>query len=451
MSSRLVDIAKLIINSGAVKIRTEGPQFVYSSGNKGPGYVMIKGLCGQPEILKYLIKELSEKVYLETGGEIDFINGNVTGGMLPGWELRNQLSIMRNQEIPYVYLRGARKEGGHKELITGDMDNPLITPGMNVLIVEELVNYGETTLNAIKTFRESGYKVKYAACILEYGNLQAKERLASEGVTLISLLSLPQLLEIALNLNLLEKKGVLLYREYLENPTGWQKVDRIPKIFVALDSDTFGNCGIIHTLSKFNSNLYGFKINLDGILDGDKILEKVKSVNKPLFVDIKMWNGKRTMVAIVKKFVEFGVDIINVYAHVGEDILRELSLITRNTKTKLFVLTVLTHYDDDYCNLIYRRTMNETVRMFAEIADRAGADGIILPPTCLNTVQDLKLLKMCPGIRIDPSDRTNNQRQTSSVQNALENGADCLVIGTQITKADDMVVELKNICDMVCN
>jgi len=157
------------------------------------------------------------------------------------------------------------------------------------------------------------------------------------------------------------------------------------------------------------------------------------------------------MVAIVKKFVEFGVDIINVYAHVGEDILRELSLITRNTKTKLFVLTVLTHYDDDYCNLIYRRTMNETVRMFAEIADRAGADGIILPPTCLNTVQDLKLLKMCPGIRIDPSDRTNNQRQTSSVQNALENGADCLVIGTQITKADDMVVELKNICDMVCN
>src|SRR5690606_1733988 len=121
------NIAKKIIESGALCIRDDQDKnnlFKYSSGNHGPGYIMIKGLCGQPSILKFLTKELAQKIYNEIGHDYInndfFINGNVTGGVVPSWILQNELSNIIGHEIPYVYLRVGRKEGGHCEIITGD-------------------------------------------------------------------------------------------------------------------------------------------------------------------------------------------------------------------------------------------------------------------------------------------------------------------------------------------
>ena len=217
------EVASAIINAGAISIRDvdsgELP-FVYSTGNRGPGYLMIKGLVGQPAVLKKLTKSLAYKVIQEA--EFDFIEGNATGGMIPGWQLRNDVSGMLGKEIPYCYLRGSRKEGGHGELITGNQNNPLIKNSMKVLIVEELVNYAKTTTNAAEEFRAVGYLVSHGACILSYDLQEANERLKEREMSLVSLVKLPDLLNVAETNNQIPREAINSYRNFLKNTVEWQ-------------------------------------------------------------------------------------------------------------------------------------------------------------------------------------------------------------------------------------
>lgn len=222
-TATLDEIGMAIINAHALASRDcdSGEElFVYSTGNRGPGYCMIKGLVGQPSVLKLLTKNLAHKLIEEA--EFDFIEGNATGGMIPGWQLRNDVSDILGKEIPFCYLRGSRKEGGHGELITGDQDNPLIQKGMKALIVEELVNYAGTVGNAAEEFRNAGYSVSHAACILSYDHQQSNARLNEKGVTLISLITLPQLLDIAERTQSISAPAINLYREFLADPLLWQ-------------------------------------------------------------------------------------------------------------------------------------------------------------------------------------------------------------------------------------
>jgi len=219
----LGEIAKTIINSGAVEIRDVdggGEPFVYTTGNRGPGYLMIKGLVGQPTVLKFLTSQLAYKVIDEA--EFDFIEGNATGGMIPGWQLRNDVSELLGREVPFCYLRGSRKEGGHGELITGDRNNPSIQKGMRALVVEELVNYAGTTGNAAETFREAGYPVSHGACIFSYDHSESNARLEEKRVTLVPLITLPQLLNISEANDLIPQNSIQSYRDFLSDPLGWQ-------------------------------------------------------------------------------------------------------------------------------------------------------------------------------------------------------------------------------------
>jgi len=217
------EIAIRILDSGAVDVRdVDGgePPFIYSTGNRGPGYIMIKGLVGQPGVLKFLTKNLARRVVDEA--EFDFIEGNATGGMIPGWQLANDVSEILGREVPYCYLRGSRKEGGHGELITGNDNNPLVKEGDRVLIVEELVNYAGTTGSAAEIYRGAGYPVSHAACILSYDHAQSNERLREKDVELISLITLPRLLDVAESTRKIIPSSIKSYREFLSDTLEWQ-------------------------------------------------------------------------------------------------------------------------------------------------------------------------------------------------------------------------------------
>ncbi len=222
--TNLEEIAKKIINAGAVSIRdidnSEEP-FVYSTGNRGPGYVMIKGLVGQPNVLMFLTKNLAHKI-IEEKVKFDFIEGNATGGMIPAWQLSRDLSEILKKEIPCPYLRESRKEGGHGELITGDKNNPLIEKGMWALIVEELVNYAGTVGNAAEIFRSEGYSVSHAACILSYDHPQSNARLKEKGLNLVSLINLSTIINVAEANKLFSQKAIDSYKDFLKDPINWQ-------------------------------------------------------------------------------------------------------------------------------------------------------------------------------------------------------------------------------------
>jgi orotate phosphoribosyltransferase len=219
----LDEIAERIIKANAVEVRdVDGgaEPFVYSSANRGPGYIMIKGLPGQPETLMFLTKRLAYKVVDQAS--FDFFEGNATGGMIPGWQLRSDVSELIGRQIPFCYLRGSRKQGGHDELITGDRNNPLIKKGMRALVIEELVNFAQTTTNAAVAFREAGYLVSHAACILHYDNPEANRTLKEADVTLVPLITLPQLLDVAEAQSLIPPAAMASYRSFLADPVDWQ-------------------------------------------------------------------------------------------------------------------------------------------------------------------------------------------------------------------------------------
>lgn len=213
-----------VLEAGAMSIRDvdggEDP-FLYASGNYGPGYVSIKGLIGRKEIIKLLLRELAILVGKENFC-LDFVAGNVTGGLAPGWILSEYLETYLSRTVPFVYIRDARKKGGHKELITGIANNPEISKGDNVLVVEELVNFAQTTCNSAEILRKEGYKVTHVACILFYNNPNAVKLLNDHNVKMVHLFNLEDLLNIAEEEKTHPEKLITSYRNFLENPLAWQ-------------------------------------------------------------------------------------------------------------------------------------------------------------------------------------------------------------------------------------
>jgi orotate phosphoribosyltransferase len=220
------DISLKIINGGLLEVRdVDGGAvpFDYSSANRGPGYLMIKGGVGQPHLMQFLVRQLALKLVDERVDlNFDFIAANATGGMVPGWQLRNDLEELTGREVPYVYVRETRKIGGHQEYITGDQNNPLIRKGMRAVVHEELVNFAETTCNSATVLRDAGYVAKEAATILSYDNPRALEALAKAGINMHPLITLPVLLDLAAGTGKFNPKAVESYKEFLRDPVEWQ-------------------------------------------------------------------------------------------------------------------------------------------------------------------------------------------------------------------------------------
>lgn len=215
------DISLKVTNEEVEKLPRENQPFLYASGNWGPGYVTIKNLVGRKEIIRLLTRQLAQKI-AEKVPQLNFVAGNVTGGVIPGWLLSEYLESPLGRTVPFVYIRDMRKKGGQKELITGIANNPEISQSDNALVVEELVNFAQTTCNGAKALREAGYQAGHAATILFYNNPEAIKALEEAKIEMIYLFTLPQLLEIAERNHTHPQKVIDGYREFLKDPLGWQ-------------------------------------------------------------------------------------------------------------------------------------------------------------------------------------------------------------------------------------
>lgn len=219
------DLSIRILDAGAVYIRdiSAGEKlFLYSSGNFGPGYVNIKGLVGRQAVFKTLTEQCALKL-IDEEAKFDFIAANATGGMVFGHQVREDYQRITGREVPYIYVRNTRKIGGYQEYSTGLTDNPEIPVGSNPLIFEELVNFAQTTCNSRLVLAEEGYPATHAGTILHYENPEAIARLQQANLTLIALVHLKTVLEVAEATGRFSDKTVVDYREFLQNPNSWHK------------------------------------------------------------------------------------------------------------------------------------------------------------------------------------------------------------------------------------
>ena len=216
-----------MLKAGVVDIRdVDGGQepFLYSSGNFGPGYVMVKSLVARQDVFKPLVEQLALRL-VESGTEFDNIAGNATGGMIPAYQCREDYQNLSGQGIGFVYIRGSRKQGGQGELITGLEHIPARNRSgepARWLVVEELVNFGETTTNSIRLLRGLGFIALEAATLLHYAHSEVDTRLAENEINLTYLATLPSLLEVAVASRYYSAETVTSYREFLANPGLWQ-------------------------------------------------------------------------------------------------------------------------------------------------------------------------------------------------------------------------------------
>lgn len=346
------EIPDKVTNDEIEKLPICHQPFLYASGNFGPGYVSIKSLVAVEQIIQQLIEDLAAKI-VNRGISPDFVAGNVTGGLIPGWILSEKLGVMLKKNIryiyvsgtrkesdnnfpftfvyrnvldkvahdlkqmiaglsdyshssfvagmtpggmvlgyrlsqllklPFVYVRESRKKGGQKELITGKHH---LTPGstgivvgqvnnflkscddgcatlveegfcglnlgaallregdglidgienielpykgychavpeeMEGIVVEELVNFAQTTTNSAVLLRQAGYKIKAAATVLYYDHQEANQTLKDKGLDMVYLLTLPDVLEAGPRAGS-SVKAIEDWKDFLKNPYGWQR------------------------------------------------------------------------------------------------------------------------------------------------------------------------------------------------------------------------------------
>jgi orotidine-5'-phosphate decarboxylase len=223
-----------------------------------------------------------------------------------------------------------------------------------------------------------------------------------------------------------------------------------PFLFIALDGlarNEEETLAIAEKLSEVEGN-FGFKFNLDYILlkGLQGATEKLSRFNRPLFADTKTWNGSRTMAGIVGMAVDLGLDYINVWAQADREI-EKAAEIAASSKTTLLGLTVLSHYDNKYCEEYFDMFLEDTVRMLFDSAEENGCKGVILPGTCLKAVSNRQsLLKVATGIRPTWYQDSRHEQETEP-REAIEAGADIIICGSPIMKSADPALALQQILE----
>ena len=215
----------------------------------------------------------------------------------------------------------------------------------------------------------------------------------------------------------------------------------------------------VNSLTKAQSIISDLKNYIGGIKIGMEFFnsfgpEGVRDISKfdiPIFLDLKLHDIPITVYKTIKTLMKLDIAIINVHASGGRDML-EAAVKARdesdNKSTKLIAVTVLTSLDDnDIKEIGYRENSEGLVLRLASLAKDSGLDGVVCSAKEISLIKE-KLGKdfilVVPGIRLK-DDNKNDQKRLTSPKNAIDSGADLLVIGRPITDSKDPLKAIDNI------
>ncbi len=203
--------AEVLLQVNAIKLSPKEP-FTWASGWKSPIYCDNRIILSFPPIRNY-IRETMAKQIERLYGKPDAIAGVATGAIGIGMLVAEYLGL------PFIYVRPDAKGHGRQNQIEG-----FIESGQNVVVVEDLISTGKSSLNAVKALKDAGIKVKGMIAIFTYGFDVATENFEKEEIALNTLSNYESLLEQALETNYISEKELKTLSEWNVNPSGWQAV-----------------------------------------------------------------------------------------------------------------------------------------------------------------------------------------------------------------------------------
>jgi len=200
--------AEVLLQVNAIKLNPKEP-FTWASGWKSPIYCDNRIVLSFVNIRNY-IRETMGKQIEKQFGKPDAIAGVATGAIGIG------MLVAEYMGLPFVYVRPEAKGHGRKNQIEGFIQN-----GQNVVVVEDLISTGKSSLNAVKALKEAGVNVKGMIAIFTYGFELASENFKKEDITLYTLSNYESLLEQALETNYISQKDLKTLTDWNDNPSEW--------------------------------------------------------------------------------------------------------------------------------------------------------------------------------------------------------------------------------------
>jgi len=203
-------VARELLRISAVKVQPEAP-FTWASGWRSPFYCDNRKTLSYPDV-RGLIRDSLCAVISQSFPEFDVIAGVATGAIAQGALVADRMGK------PFVYVRSAPKDHGLANLIEGDLK-----PGSRVMIVEDLVSTGMSSLKAVDAVRNAGCEVVGMVASFTYGFPVAEEAFASHGVKLVTLTDYPAMLEAAVTSGYIKSDSLQTLNEWRKNPSEWGK------------------------------------------------------------------------------------------------------------------------------------------------------------------------------------------------------------------------------------
>jgi orotate phosphoribosyltransferase len=214
MDARLdpaLKVAEFLLQIKAVKLSPKKP-FTWASGWKSPIYCDNRKTLSYPAVRTYIRQQFVQAIEHEFGRP-DMIAGVATGGIAHG------ALVAHDMGLPFVYVRSGAKEHGMKNMVEGDLST-----GRSIVVVEDLVSTGKSSLAAVTALREEGCDVKGMASIFTYGFDEARVAFDNSKVKLHSLTNYSILLDQALHSGYITEKDLLPLNEWRKDPSTWGKV-----------------------------------------------------------------------------------------------------------------------------------------------------------------------------------------------------------------------------------
>ncbi|WP_438973340.1 orotate phosphoribosyltransferase [Polaribacter sp.] len=202
--------AALLLQIKAIKLNPQEP-FNWASGWKSPIYCDNRITLSYPPVRVFLKEEIAKIVELEYG-KPDVIAGVATGAIAIGILVAQELGV------PFVYVRPEPKKHGRKNQIEGHLEG-----GQNVVVIEDLISTGNSSLNAVAALKEAGAVVKGMVAIFSYGFDIATKNFEDKNINLKTLSNYDNLLEQALDSNYISQKELKTLQEWRNNPSEWNQ------------------------------------------------------------------------------------------------------------------------------------------------------------------------------------------------------------------------------------
>jgi orotate phosphoribosyltransferase len=209
-NDKALKVAEFLLQIKAVKFQPNTP-FVWASGWNSPIYCDNRITLSFPSIRTFIRQAYSEAV-LDYFGKPDVIAGVATGGIAQGALVAQELGL------PFIYIRSTAKGHGMGNQIEGAFEK-----GQKVVVIEDLISTGGSSIKAIQALKEAELDVKGLIAIFTYGFKVADENFKNENCPYVTLTNYDFMVEEALSKDYITDSDVISLRKWKDSPETWNK------------------------------------------------------------------------------------------------------------------------------------------------------------------------------------------------------------------------------------